>query len=173
MFRKLCLSILMILLFSISLYGERAYVGIESDFFFPRGDWAEELDFGQCFKISVKKYFYMKIGGEISIGNLSFNSNFKDEKATLSMFPIIYLDAFAEHQIKRNWPFYLGVFVSANYTNQNLKYGEGESTGSVYGWSFGGYSLLILNSILKPVVRLRYVTRKDTDGTELAIGVSL
>jgi hypothetical protein len=172
MFRKFCLSILLIILLSISLYGERAYVGIESDFFFPRGDWAEGLDFGQCLKISVKKYFYKQIGGEISIGSLSFTSNFREE-AKLSMFPIIYFDALAEHKIKRNWPLYIGIFVGANYTNQNITYGEGVSTGSVYGWSFGGYGMLKLKSIVKPIFRFRYLTRKDTDGTELAIGVSL
>jgi hypothetical protein len=171
MWRRAIVICLLLLLICVLLYGERPYFGLESDFFFTIGDWAEETDFTQCFKVSVKKDFIKQIGGELSLGYLSFSRTFSED-ANLSMFPVLYFDIYAEQQIGKS-VFFTGIFVGPNYANQKVSYAEGVETGSVYGWSIGGYVILRTDFIVGPLVRLRYIKRADTDGVEIGIGVSL
>lgn len=171
MWRKIVINCFLLLLISVLLYGERPYFGLESDFFFTIGDWAEETDYRQCFRISVKKDFTKQIGGELSLGYMSIDRTYIRD-ASLSMFPIIYFDIYAEQQIGESM-FSSGIFAGPNYTSQKISYDEGIETGSVYGYSIGGYIMLRKNFVVGPLVRLRYIKRADTDGLEIGLGVSL
>lgn len=171
MWRKIFVGALFfLLLISVVLYGEKTYfLSLESDFFFTVGEWAEESDYRQCFRISVKKDFTKQIGGELSLGYMSFDRTFRED-ASLSMFPIIYFDIYAEQQIGESI-FSSGIFAGLNYTSQKVTYDEGIETGSVYGWCIGGYVSLKRSIKVRPLVRLRYIKRADTDGVEIGVGV--
>lgn len=171
MYRKGLLVFLFLFFTPLFLFSERPYFGIEGDVFFPRGDWKEKLDFTHCFKFTIQKRIKSIFNAGISIGSLSFSRKYKTE-VKLSMFPVIYFDIIAEKQIKKS-PLHLGIFLGSNFTKQKITYGEGEEQGTVWGWNAGALLSLKFNFIIKPYIKGRYISRKDTDGLEFAIGINL
>ena len=171
MYRKGFIFFLLLLFMPLFLCAERPYFGVEGGIFFPRGDWEEELDFTPCFKITMQKKIVKMLSAGISIGSLSFSRKYTSE-VKLSMFPVVYVDIIAEKQLKKS-PVYLGIFLGSNYSYQKITYGEGEESATVWGWNGGGLISFQFNFIIKPYLKGRYISRKDTDGLEFVIGINL
>ena len=170
MYRKGFIFFLVLLFMPLFLCAERPYFGIEGEVFFPKGDWEENLDLTYCFKLTMQKRVISFFSAEISIGSLSFNRKSEPE-VKLSMFPIIYADIIAMRQLKKS-PFHLGIFLGLNYSSQKITFGEGEEKAGIFGWSTGVLISLKLHSIIKPYLKGRYISRKDTDGLEFGFGVN-
>ncbi len=172
MFRKGLVFFLVFLFIPLFLFAERPHFGLEWDFFFPRGDWAENMGLSHSFKLSIQQMVTENLGVGISAGSVSFSRELPAD-FTLSMFPVVYLDLIVEKQIKNSSPIYVGLFIGPNYTKQKVSYREGEEKASIWGWGTGGCISLRFKSAVIPFLKTRYISRKDTGGLEVAIGVSI
>ena len=149
--------------------GKRPFVGIEGDVFFPRGDWADELDSKFCYKITAQQHVFNIINAGLSIGGLSFRRS-STPSVNLSIFPIIYADIIALKQIKQ-LPLHTGAFLGYNISFQKITCADGKENATIFGWDTGGIIMLKFNFLAKPYIKGRYISRKDTDGLEFAFGI--
>jgi hypothetical protein len=172
MVRRCFVFIVFFLLLSpLLLHSERPYVGLEGDVFFPKGDWSENLDTKFCYKLSLNQHLLYFFHASLSFGGMSITRKFEPD-ITLSMFPILYFDLIAQKRIGKS-PLILGLFAGYNFASQKITYDLGEESGSVSGWSAGGLVSLKFDFIIKPYVKGRYISRKDTGGIELCAGIHI
>lgn len=167
------LVFLLLFLFFIPLFlsAERPYFGVEGEVFFARGDWAEKLDYNFFYKFTMQKNVVNFISAGLSIGSTPFVRKYERE-VKLSMFPVIYADIIAEKRIKKS-PLHLGIFFGPNFSVEKITYGEGVEKASIWGWSMGGMLELRFRFIIKPYLKARYVSRKDSGGLEFALGTNI
>ncbi len=171
MYRKSLILIFILALVPLIACAGRPSFGIEGELFFPKGDWANGLDQSLFFKFVVSQKVMSMFGLSLSVGSSSFTRSYESD-AKLSMFPVVYTDAFVEKGIGKS-PLNLGIFIGSNYTKEKFSYETGVEEGSVWGWSVGGLAELRFKFVAKPYLKLRYISRKDTNGFEIALGATI
>ena len=172
MFYKRLVSFLLFLFFiPLFLSAERPYFGIEGEVFFPKGNWAEKLDYNFFYKFTMQRNITHFIGAGLSIGSTSFVRKYERE-VKLLMFPVIYADIIAEKRVKKS-PLHLGIFLGPNFSVEKITYGEGIEKAIIWGWGMGGMLELRFKFIIKPYLKARYVLREDSSGLEFALGINI